>query len=97
MSDARLTPDEDDELRLLHSLTTFGAVANSMSARYNALRRRDRRNIVRDPDETKVASPVAKKQWSDPPSQRRAEDGPMGDTREVMPKQSEKKNGIFRR
>lgn len=97
MSDERrLTPDEDDELRLLHSLTGFGAVAHAMSARYNALRKRDRRNIIREPDEEKVASPIAKRQWADPPS-KRIEESQLGDSREIIAKQPDKKNGFFRR
>jgi hypothetical protein len=100
VSDAQLTPDEDDELRLLHSLTTFGSVAHSVAARYHALRGRDRRQLVRDPDEAKVASPIEKKMWSDPPSaaKKAREDLEMTDTREVLAKPAEqKKNGFFRR
>ena len=100
VSDAQLTPDEDDELRLLHSLKNFGAVAGSMAARYNVLRKRDRRQLVREPDEAKVASPIEKKLWADSPNAQRKANGDleMSDTREVLAKPAEqKKNGFFRR
>lgn len=62
-----LTPDEDAELRLLHSLRGFGAVARSIGARYESLRARDRRKSIREPDDTTVVQPVEKKTpWSQP-------------------------------
>ena len=60
----RLTPDEDAELRLLHSLKGFGAVARSIGARYESLRSRDRRKDIRDPDEVAVVQVVEKSAWS---------------------------------
>jgi hypothetical protein len=62
--DPRLTPDEDAELRLLHSLKGFGAVARSIGARYESLRSRDRRKEIRDPDEVAVVQVVEKSAWS---------------------------------
>lgn len=56
MSGPKLTPDEDAELRRLHVLKTFGAVAGSIAARYAELRRRDRRTEVRDPVDRSVAA-----------------------------------------
>ena len=45
-----LTPEEDWELRRLHFLNRFGAVAEHMKARYAELRSRDRRAVVREPE-----------------------------------------------
>ena len=56
-----LTPDEDAELRLLHGLRGFGAVARSIGSRYETLRSRDRRKSIREPDDTTVVQPVEKK------------------------------------
>jgi hypothetical protein len=61
-----LTPDEDAELRRLHLLKSFGAVAGSITSRYNTLRRRDRRKAIRDPDESSIAQPIAKDLWTQP-------------------------------
>jgi hypothetical protein len=55
-----LTPAEDTELRVLHGLREFGAAARSTSARYEDLRARDRRQTIRDLDETALAQPVPK-------------------------------------
>jgi hypothetical protein len=68
VDESRLTPDEDAELRLLHSLRSFGAVARSMGARYEALRSRDRRKNIRDPDDTTVVQPVEKGPWASQPT-----------------------------
>jgi hypothetical protein len=64
--DPSLSPDEDAELRLLHSLRGFGAVARSVGARYESLRSRDRRNKIREPDDTSVVQPVTKGPWTAP-------------------------------
>jgi hypothetical protein len=64
-SDERLAPDEDAELRRLHMLRGFGMVASTVSSRYETLRGRDRRKVVREPDEQSVAAPVEKKTWAD--------------------------------
>lgn len=97
VSDPRLNEDEDAELRLLHSLKGFGAVADSITSRYNALRKRDRRAIVRDPDDTRVATPIKKAGWQDPPKKDPASAEPlMSDTREVVPNQDDRR-GFFRR
>jgi hypothetical protein len=45
-----LTPEEDWELRRLHFLNRFGAIADSLKARYTELRARDRRASVREPE-----------------------------------------------
>lgn len=104
MTDPQLSPEEDAELRLLHGLKGFGAVAHTVSTRYNALRGRDRRAAVREPDEDAVATPIAKKMWGDKPSPLtdRLADGPMPDgrpdTREVIaPRGDGAKRGLFRR
>ena len=68
MTDAQLGPEEDEELRRLHMLTGFGMVAGSISQRYDALRGRDRRRAVRDPNETSLATPIEKKAWGDAPA-----------------------------
>ena len=47
---AGLTPEEDWELRRLHFLNKFGAVAGRLKVRYAELRARDRRASVRDPE-----------------------------------------------
>jgi hypothetical protein len=61
-----LTPDEDAELRVLHSLRSFGAVARSIGSRYELLRNRDRRKKIREPDESTVVQPVRKTPWTAP-------------------------------
>ena len=48
---SRLSRDEDAELRRLHVLARFGAVAGSVKQRYTELRMRDRRKEVRDPED----------------------------------------------
>lgn len=99
VNERRLTPDEDSELRLLHSLRSFGAVAESITSRYNALRGRDRRQSVRDPDDGAVAVPVEKTLWSDrkTSSQRSSGSGQRTDTREVIAEANEPRRGLFRR
>jgi hypothetical protein len=64
VSNAHLDPEEDSELRRLHVLRAFGSVASSVTSRYEALRGRDRRRGVRDPDEGSVAAPVQSPDWS---------------------------------
>jgi hypothetical protein len=59
----RLHPEEDAELRRLHMLRAFGAVAGTVSSRYEALRGRDRRLKVREPSETSLATPIEKSVW----------------------------------
>ena len=46
-----LSPDEDAELRRLHFFSRFGVVANAFARRYDELRRRDRRETIREPEE----------------------------------------------
>jgi hypothetical protein len=101
VNDDRLKPDEDAELRRLHMLRTFGMVAGSVSSRYEALRGRDRRKDVRDPDEGTLAVPVEKNLWSDPPAPKATSGAqrPVGDTREVLADRPEARRGLglFRR
>jgi len=100
VSDARLTPEEDAELRLLNSLRGFGAVAHSITARYNALRGRDRRTVVREPDESQVATAVEKNMWGDSPVDKRSGVGEqtMSDAREIIAAPPDaQKRGLFRR
>jgi hypothetical protein len=66
VSDARLDSDEDAELRRLHMLKAFGMVAGSVVSRYDALRGRDRRRSVRDPEDTTVAAQVSAAQRTGP-------------------------------
>ena len=65
MTDAQLGPEEDSELRRLHVLKGFGVVAGSVTSRYDALRRRDRRRSVREPEESSVATPINKSPWGE--------------------------------
>jgi hypothetical protein len=67
MGGERLNSEEDAELRRLHVLRTFGNVASSVHSRYEALRGRDRRKAIRDPDESTLAVPIEKKLWADKP------------------------------
>lgn len=60
---SRLDPDEDAELRRLHMLRGFGMVAGTVSSRYEALRGRDRRSQVREPDDAKLAIQIEKSVW----------------------------------
>ncbi len=55
-----LTPEEDEELRRLHAMAEFGAVAVHLRDRYLELRRRDRRIEVREPATEVVVEPVAR-------------------------------------
>jgi hypothetical protein len=48
MSD-KLTPAEDEELRLLAALAAYGALSETATARFADLRARDRRDYVREP------------------------------------------------
>jgi len=59
----RLTPDEDAELRVLHGLRSFGAVATSIGSRYERLRDRDRRDSIREPMDEAVVQPLDKSAW----------------------------------
>jgi hypothetical protein len=104
MNDSRLDPDEDAELRRLHMLKGFGMVASSVVARYEALRGRDRRKAVRNPDETNIAAPVMKAVWSSnammkPVKTASSMQGFVSDTREIFGEQPEPRRGlgIFRR
>ena len=56
MTRARLSRDEDTELRRLDMLRRFGNVAGSIAGRYAELRRRDRRSRVRAPAEAGVVN-----------------------------------------
>jgi hypothetical protein len=56
MSAWGLTPEEDAELRRLHFMLRFGAVASRFTQRYVELRRRDRRIEVREPDDAALAA-----------------------------------------
>jgi hypothetical protein len=86
----RLEPDEDAELRRLHMLRGFGAVAGTVSSRYRELRGRDRRGKVRDPEDAKLAIPIEKSLWSD----LRAEPGPaMSSQPELVPDFAESSSG----
>lgn len=53
-----LTPDEDAELRRLHFLARFGAVASRLAQRYSELRERDRRTSIREPADVVVTPPT---------------------------------------
>jgi hypothetical protein len=104
MNEDRLDPDEDAELRRLHMLTSFGMVASSIVARYEALRGRDRRQAVRSPDDTAIAAPVMKAVWSSnsmmsPVRSPSAVQGAITDTREILRERPEPRRalGIFRR
>lgn len=98
-----LGPDEDSELRRLHLLKSFGMVAGNVTSRYEALRHRDRRHGVRDPDEATVAAPVEKTDWRAPkPANRQPSSNPqpvVTDTREIFASapQPRRGRGIFRR
>ncbi len=52
-----LTAEEDEELRRLHAMAEFGAVAVHLRDRYLELRRRDRRVDVREPVTEIVVEP----------------------------------------
>ena len=56
-----LTPEEDAELRRLHFLHRFGAIAGRFKARYAELRSRDRRNTIREPDASYTAEVIKQK------------------------------------
>ena len=58
MSAWGLTPEEDAELRRLHFMIRFGAVAQRFTQRYVELRRRDRRIEVREPDDEGLVMPA---------------------------------------
>ncbi|HTW19232.1 MAG TPA: hypothetical protein VME70_03350 [Mycobacteriales bacterium] len=106
-----LGPEEDSELRRLHVLKSFGMVAGSVTSRYEALRHRDRRRQIRDPEENTVAAPVDKPDWpahrtakpatapATPPSNSSAPQRVVSDTREIFGSapQSRRGRGLFRR
>lgn len=46
---ARLTPDEDNELRRLTALSRYGELSPAAAAALDELRRRDRRSTIRPP------------------------------------------------
>jgi hypothetical protein len=111
VSDAQLGPDEDSELRRLHVLKGFGMVAGTVTSRYEALRGRDRRNAVRNPDEASVVTPIGldwttgKPNAEKPAAKPAAETPALGeerlitDPREVFGNRPEPRRGrgIFRR
>jgi hypothetical protein len=111
VSDAHLDPDEDSELRRLHVLKGFGMVAGSVVSRYEALRGRDRRRGVRNPDDATVVTPINKhdfptakqtaKQTAKLAAKRQAShsEGLVTDTREIFGERPEPRRGrgIFRR
>jgi hypothetical protein len=100
VSDPRLGPDEDSELRRLHVLKGFGMVAGSVLARYEALRSRDRRKGVRDPDDASVVTPVNKSWRTIPtPAQKSSAQPVVSDTREIFGSapQPRRGRGLFRR
>jgi hypothetical protein len=103
VSDAQLGPDEDSELRRLHVLKGFGMVAGTVTSRYEALRGRDRRRGVRNPDEATIVTPIKK---DDFPNQKvpaaKSDSGTervVSDTREIFGTLPEPRRGrgIFRR
>lgn len=105
MNEGKLSRDEDAELRRLHMLRGFGMVADVISSRYDALRGRDRRRAVREPEDDQVAVPIVKSVWEDPMRQAasREPSAPqqrgVGDSREVFGSAPEPRRGlgIFRR
>jgi hypothetical protein len=102
MTDTRLEPHEDAELRRLHMLKGFGMVAGTVASRYDALRGRDRRKAVREPEDTSMAMPVQKKAWDSQPVVQRsasASERVISDTREIFGQRPEPRRGlgIFRR
>jgi hypothetical protein len=104
VSQGKLSQDEDAELRRLHMLRGFGMVAELVSSRYDALRGRDRRRSVREPEDDQVAVPVVKTVWADSvrtPAPREPSGAQRGvsDAREVFGNAPEPRRGlgIFRR
>jgi hypothetical protein len=104
MTEAPLDVHEDAELRRLHVLRGFGMVAGSISSRYDALRGRDRRKAVREPDDDSVVVPVETSAWDErqPVAAPRAPSAPqrvVSDTREIFGQRPEPRRGlgIFRR
>ncbi|HTR70929.1 MAG TPA: hypothetical protein VMH41_11970 [Mycobacteriales bacterium] len=91
MSDAELAPDEDAELRRLHKLRGFGMVAGSVSSRYDALRRRDRREKVREPAEHSVASPLERSGRVDRPAKPQPQPKPVESALADLPDVAEDK------
>jgi hypothetical protein len=76
VDEPNLTPEEDAELRRLHLLKSFGMVGSSIVTRYNALKGRDRRKAVRDPDDSSIAQPIEKSPWGEPPPERVVAEAP---------------------
>jgi hypothetical protein len=79
-------------------------VAGSVSSRYEALRGRDRRKAVREPDDCSLAVPNEKKLWEKPaaPKSPASASDPqrvVGDSREIFGERPEPRRGlgIFRR
>jgi hypothetical protein len=103
VSDAHLDPDEDSELRRLHLLKGFGMVAGSVVSRYEALRGRDRRHGVRNPDDATIVTPIEKHDFptAKQTAKRQASHSErlISDTREVFGEHPEPRRGrgIFRR
>jgi hypothetical protein len=105
VSDPKLGPDEDSELRRLHVLRGFGMVTGNIVSRYEALRDRDRRKGVRDPDEATIVAPLEKPEWrTSRPAEHKPASAPhpqraVSDTREIFGTLPEPRRGrgIFRR
>ena len=53
-----LTPQEDAELRRLNFFNRFGMVTGRFKVRYNELRERDRRESIREPDESSAVEVI---------------------------------------
>ena len=53
-----LTPQEDAELRRLNFFNRFGMVTGKFKVRYNELRARDRRESIREPDESSAVEVI---------------------------------------
>ena len=52
-----LTPEEDRDLRRLEVMRRYGSLSSMAATRYAELRSRDRRAIVREPDDHVVTLP----------------------------------------
>jgi hypothetical protein len=63
--DRGLTPDEDGELRLLEALASFGRLSTEAAGLYEELRRRDRRQQVREAVVVTPARPAQRDERED--------------------------------
>jgi hypothetical protein len=54
-----LTPQEDAELRRLHFFNRFGMVTGRFKVRYNELRACDRRESIREPEESSAVEVIS--------------------------------------